>query len=117
LYFFYSIFYCFLFDQLTCNGNDGRGKLEPATSTSQQQLIIQQQQQHQQQQQINGSLQTLQKCSVGGGGIEELPDPKTNLIVNYLPQMMSQDDIRSLFSTIGEIDTCKLIRDKSTGNI
>lgn len=42
-------------------------------------------------------------------------DGRTNLIVNYLPQTMSQDDIRSLFSTIGDIDNCKLIRDKGTG--
>ncbi|XP_050399964.1 ELAV-like protein 1 isoform X2 [Patella vulgata] len=40
---------------------------------------------------------------------------KTNLIVNYLPQTMTQDDIRSLFSSIGEVESCKLIRDKPTG--
>ena len=40
---------------------------------------------------------------------------KTNLIVNYLPQTMSQDDIRSLFTTVGDIDSCKLIRDRNTG--
>jgi len=39
----------------------------------------------------------------------------TNLIVNYLPQTMSQDDIRSLFASVGDIDSCKLIRDKVTG--
>ncbi|XP_041359055.1 ELAV-like protein 1-B isoform X1 [Gigantopelta aegis] len=39
---------------------------------------------------------------------------KTNLIVNYLPQTMTQDDIRSLFSSIGEVESCKLIRDKPT---
>jgi len=39
----------------------------------------------------------------------------TNLIVNYLPQTMSQDDIRSLFASIGDIESCKLIRDKTTG--
>lgn len=39
----------------------------------------------------------------------------TNLIVNYLPQTMSQDDIRSLFGSVGDIDSCKLIRDKVTG--
>ena len=39
----------------------------------------------------------------------------TNLIVNYLPQTMSQDDIRSLFASVGDIDSCKLIRDKMTG--
>lgn len=42
-------------------------------------------------------------------------DSRTNLIVNYLPPNMSQDDIRSLFSTIGDLESCKLIRDKTTG--
>jgi ELAV like protein 2/3/4 len=46
---------------------------------------------------------------------EEEGESRTNLIVNYLPQTMSQDDIRSLFSSMGEIENCKLIRDKSTG--
>uniref|UniRef100_A0A182K6J2 RRM domain-containing protein n=1 Tax=Anopheles christyi TaxID=43041 RepID=A0A182K6J2_9DIPT len=47
-----------------------------------------------------------------GGGQE---DSKTNLIVNYLPQQMTQEEIRSLFSSIGEVESCKLIRDKVTG--
>ncbi|XP_017877019.1 ELAV-like protein 3 isoform X12 [Ceratina calcarata] len=42
-------------------------------------------------------------------------ESKTNLIVNYLPQSMTQDEIRSLFSSIGEVESCKLIRDKLTG--
>jgi len=42
-------------------------------------------------------------------------DNQTNLIVNYLPQTMSQDDLRTLFSSLGELDSCKLIRDKSSG--
>lgn len=40
---------------------------------------------------------------------------KTNLIVNYLPQTMTQEEIRSLFASIGEVESCKLIRDKPTG--
>ncbi|XP_052827080.1 ELAV-like protein 1 isoform X3 [Octopus bimaculoides] len=39
---------------------------------------------------------------------------KTNLIVNYLPQTMTQEEIRSLFASIGEVESCKLIRDKPT---
>jgi RNA recognition motif-containing protein len=42
-------------------------------------------------------------------------DLKTNIIINYLPQTMSQDDVHSLFSTIGDVESCKLVRDKSTG--
>ena len=46
------------------------------------------------------------------------PDgPQTNLIVNYLPQTMTQEEIRSLFSSIGEVESCKLIRDKVTGEL
>jgi len=47
--------------------------------------------------------------------MQEEGDRKTNLIVNYLPQTMTQEEIRSLFSSIGEVESCKLIRDKVTG--
>ena len=39
-------------------------------------------------------------------------DSKTNLIVNYLPQNMTQDEFKSLF---GDIESCMLVRDKITG--
>lgn len=42
-------------------------------------------------------------------------ESKTNLIINYLPQTMTQEDLRNLFSSIGELESCKLIRDKLTG--
>lgn len=48
-----------------------------------------------------------------GGG--EGKDAKTNLIVNYLPQNMSQEELRCLFSSIGEVESAKLIRDKIAG--
>lgn len=57
--------------------------------------------------------------SMGSPGSANSPhgseDSKTNLIVNYLPQTMTQEEIRSLFSSIGEVESCKLIRDKVTG--
>ena len=40
---------------------------------------------------------------------------QSNLITNYLPPHMSQDDVRSLFQTIAPLDNCKLVRDKFTG--
>uniref|UniRef100_A0A1I7SRM5 ELAV-like protein 2 n=1 Tax=Bursaphelenchus xylophilus TaxID=6326 RepID=A0A1I7SRM5_BURXY len=42
-------------------------------------------------------------------------ESKTNLIINYLPQTMSQDEVRSLFASMGPIESCKLVRDKTTG--
>ncbi|KAM6945634.1 ELAV-like protein 1-B isoform 2-T2 [Aplochiton taeniatus] len=47
---------------------------------------------------------------------DEPSDAKTNLIVNYLPQNMSQDELRSLFSSIGDVESAKLIRDKAAGH-
>ncbi|XP_026778888.1 ELAV-like protein 1b isoform X2 [Pangasianodon hypophthalmus] len=47
---------------------------------------------------------------------DEPKDSKTNLIVNYLPQNMTQDELRSLFSSIGEVESAKLIRDKMGGH-
>ncbi|EHB04052.1 ELAV-like protein 1 [Heterocephalus glaber] len=41
---------------------------------------------------------------------------RMNLIVNCLPQNMTQDELRSLFSSIGEVESAKLIRDKVAGH-
>ncbi len=38
-------------------------------------------------------------------------DPR-NLIVNYIPSGMSDDDLRTLFSPCGIIESCRIIRDK-----
>ncbi|KAF4533155.1 hypothetical protein B566_EDAN001697 [Ephemera danica] len=72
--------------------------------------------------QQNGTLHTSSSTSsanshnsssqTNSGGNQE--ESKTNLIVNYLPQTMTQEEIRSLFSSIGEVESCKLIRDKVT---
>ncbi|XP_012686301.1 ELAV-like protein 2 [Clupea harengus] len=62
----------------------------------------------------NGPATISNNCSspVDSGSIE---DSKTNLIVNYLPQNMTQEELKSLFGSIGEIESCKLVRDKITG--
>ncbi|XP_063042784.1 ELAV-like protein 2 isoform X2 [Engraulis encrasicolus] len=62
----------------------------------------------------NGPATISNSCSspVESGSIE---DSKTNLIVNYLPQNMTQEELKSLFGSIGEIESCKLVRDKITG--
>lgn len=35
----------------------------------------------------------------------------TNLIVNYLPQDMNERELHSLFSPMGPIETCRIMRD------
>ena len=42
-------------------------------------------------------------------------DEKRNLIVNYLPSALSQDDVKLLFCRIGPVSNCKLIRNYETG--
>jgi len=74
-------------------------------------------QQQQQQQAVAAAAQAAQiggAVSPNGSTQPEDGDSKTNLIVNYLPQTMTQEEIRSLFSSIGEVESCKLIRDKVT---
>ena len=45
----------------------------------------------------------------------EFDNSKTNLIVNYLPQNMTQDEIKALFASVGPVEICKLIKDKLSG--
>lgn len=63
----------------------------------------------------NASISTSQTKVLDSVLEEPHDDSKTNLIINYLPQNMTQEEIRSLFSSIGEVESCKLIRDKQTG--
>lgn len=39
---------------------------------------------------------------------------QTNLIVNYLPPTMTDDEVKNLFVTLGPIQSCKVVKDKLT---
>lgn len=54
----------------------------------------------------SSSLVSSMSCST--------PESKTNLIVNYLPQTMTCDELRVIFQSVGSIESCKLIKDKVT---
>ncbi|XP_037047911.1 ELAV-like protein 3 isoform X2 [Bradysia coprophila] len=64
---------------------------------------------------IANGLEASQQNGRSGSIGSAQDDAKTNLIVNYLPQTMTQEEVKSLFSSIGEVESCKLIRDKVTG--
>lgn len=73
-------------------------------------------------QQIISTMETQASNGPGSVGILNgtngaADDSKTNLIVNYLPQNMTQEEFKSLFGSIGEIESCKLVRDKITGEL
>ena len=40
---------------------------------------------------------------------------KSNLIVNYIPATVSEDDFRSMFEPFGEMSNCKLIKGMGYG--
>lgn len=44
-------------------------------------------------------------------------DAISNLIINYLPQTMTQEEVGSLFNSMGELESCKLVRDKVSGEL
>lgn len=52
-----------------------------------------------------------------GGGISAAGGDscKTNLIVNYLPQTMTEKDLYAMFMTIGPIESCRVMKDFKTG--
>lgn len=66
---------------------------------------------------IANGLESSQQNGRSGSIGSAQDDAKTNLIVNYLPQTMTQEEVKSLFSSIGEVESCKLIRDKVTGRL
>ncbi|KAK2149037.1 hypothetical protein LSH36_471g06036 [Paralvinella palmiformis] len=39
----------------------------------------------------------------------------TNLIVNYLPQTLTDEEFRSMFQSIGQLKSSKIVRDRATG--
>ncbi|XP_063715646.1 ELAV-like protein 3 [Symsagittifera roscoffensis] len=66
----------------------------------------------------NGSGGNGSCMDLSNGGVLPQPLPNessTNLITNYLPPSMKQEEVRVLFSAIGEVESCKLVRDKITG--
>ncbi|XP_069357023.1 sex-lethal homolog isoform X4 [Maniola hyperantus] len=54
-----------------------------------------------------------------GGGISsaggDRDTSRTNLIVNYLPQTMTEKDLYAMFMTIGPIESCRVMKDFKTG--
>lgn len=48
-----------------------------------------------------------------GGGVSAAggDNARTNLIVNYLPQSMTEKDLYAMFMTIGPIESCRVMKD------
>jgi ELAV like protein 2/3/4 len=65
------------------------------------------------------AMQNLDTSSQNGDSVSKsmlTNENRTNLIVNYLPQNMTEEEIKSLFSSVGEVESVKLVRDKNSIN-
>lgn len=59
-----------------------------------------------------GSNSGMASGSFDGGDVGNVDSgPRTNLIVNYLPQTMTEKDLYSLFAPFGPLDSCRVMRD------
>ena len=65
------------------------------------------QQQHQQQQQ----QQNKQANNQGNNQGRDDSMDRTNLIINYLPQSMTEKELYSMFVTIGPVESCRVMKD------
>ncbi|CAO1380259.1 unnamed protein product [Diamesa hyperborea] len=63
------------------------------------------------------SSSTSSLTGIGGNGCHSSTanNAGTNLIVNYLPQDMNERELHSLFSAMGPIESCRVMRDFKTG--
>ncbi len=46
---------------------------------------------------------------------QQVTNNRANLIVNYLPQSLKEQEFNQLFSRIGPLKACKLMFDRTTG--
>lgn len=60
----------------------------------------------------SSSTSSLSGMNFGPGGSNYCG---TNLIVNYIPQDMSERELYSMFSTMGPIESCRIMRDLKSG--
>ncbi|XP_023938187.1 sex-lethal homolog [Bicyclus anynana] len=72
--------------------------------------------QHQYRGRFNPGVRCWGSMSEGGGiSSADGDSSRTNLIVNYLPQTMTEKDLYAMFMTIGPIESCRVMKDFKTG--
>lgn len=61
----------------------------------------------------DGTALDQSESNAEDGGTDE--DERTNLIVNYLPQQMTDEEFEGLFKKFGEMKSCKIVRNRMSG--
>ena len=61
-------------------------------------------------------LQKYRRSLIHAAIMADLPDnSRTNLIINYLPQTLSDAEFNQLFAALGPLQSARILRDKRTG--
>ncbi|VEN35808.1 unnamed protein product [Callosobruchus maculatus] len=63
---------------------------------------------------ISNSSADMSVHNGAGDNNQNVPD-KTKLIVNYIPQFATEDDLAQIFTPIGRVESIKIMRDYKTG--
>nr|CAI5817544.1 unnamed protein product [Callosobruchus analis] len=63
---------------------------------------------------ISNSSSDMSVHNGAGDNNQNVPD-KTKLIVNYIPQFATEDDLAQIFTPIGRVESIKIMRDYKTG--
>ncbi|XP_020296740.1 sex-lethal homolog isoform X1 [Pseudomyrmex gracilis] len=99
---------------MTDQRGDERAQNKQSPLQSQQQSHDQTHQQGTGEQQQQAYQQSAAQ-SGNNQGIRIKEEPRTNLIINYLPQNMNEKELYSLFVTIGPVESCRVMKDYKTG--
>ncbi|XP_035773005.1 protein sex-lethal-like isoform X2 [Anopheles albimanus] len=101
-----------LYGDMPSSSTFGGGNLSHHSHHSQHHHGQHHQQQHHHHHTSSSSTSSLTGANFGPGSPNHAG---TNLIVNYLPQDMTEQEMYSIFSNMGPIESCRLMRDLKTG--
>jgi len=95
----------------TSSSSTGDPQQQSQQQQQQQQQCKMTDQREQQQQQPQSQTQQQQQPPQQPPQSKGNEEPKTNLIINYLPQNMNEKELYSLFVTIGPVESCRVMKD------
>lgn len=58
----------------------------------------------------------FERCWLAESATRETAAMRTNLIVNYLPQNMTEKELYAMFCTVGALESCRVMKDYKVKN-
>lgn len=86
------------------NGNSGSLQVQQTLSVNQTEITASTSN-TQEEEKVNKKEEKMDEQQKSNG------DDRTNLIINYLPQSMTEKELYSMFVTIGPVESCRVMKD------